>query len=237
MIEHSQMKIKLFFVTVALFLTEIIQAQQFRAGFTTGLVATGINGMPTRDGRHFHKLGFTAGALVCTKISEKSTFQFELTFIQKGALQRPDSANNGYYKIAFDYVEIPLLIKRQVRFTKRQKPVNRVDLGMGFSVGRMVHNTVVDQTNTLLSKNSSNFNYTDVSLLAEADYNISRNVIFCFRWSNSLVPAVKRTTLNPQFITYTFNRGNNMVLNFSFKFVFGGKKAETAPAKEITSED
>lgn len=232
------MKLKVFFLAlVSLLFTEVIKAQQFRAGFTAGLVATGINGMPTRDGRHFHKLGFTAGGLVSSQISEKSVFQLELNYIQKGALQRPDSLNRGYYKIALAYVEIPIIVKRQIYFTVKKKPVNKVDLGIGVSVGRMVQSTVVDSSNTILSTNTNYFNTTDVSILGEVDYNISRRVIFCFRYSNSVIPAIKRTALNPQFITYTFNRGNNMVLNFSFKFVFGGKKAETAPTKEEVPED
>ena len=232
------MRIRCYLVILfAVLLQQVIQAQQFRAGITGGLVATGINGMPTRDGRHFHKLGFTLGGLVSTQISEKSVFQMELTYIQKGATQRPDSNNNGFYRIALDYVEIPIIIKRQVHFTKRQKSINRIDLGIGVSYGRMVYNSFYDQTNTLLTTSANYYNTNDISILAEADYNISRKVIFCFRFSNSIIPAVKRTALNPQFITYTFNRGNNMVLNFSFKFVFGGQKAETSPIKEEVTEE
>jgi hypothetical protein len=161
----------------------------------------------------------------------------ELTFIQKGAQQKPDSNNMGYYKIALNYVEIPLILKRQIYFTKRGKPVNRFDLGFGASIGRMVFSNYYDQTNTLLPTSAGYFNKTDISILGEIDYNISRSVIFCLRYSNSVIPAVKRNAFNYQFITYTINRGNNMVLNFSFKFIFGRKKEEAPTPVKPQSED
>ncbi|MGZ4100138.1 MAG: porin family protein, partial [Bacteroidia bacterium] len=119
-------------------------AQRFRAGFTAGLVASDIDGADTRDNDNdFHKVGFTAGGLVNSKVGNKSTFQLELNFIQKGSTQPPDSNNNGYYKIAFSYIEIPVLIKRKIYFTIRKKPVNKIDLETGLSIGRMITRTII----------------------------------------------------------------------------------------------
>ncbi len=213
-----------------LFLIETSIAQRFRAGFTAGLVASDVNGADTRDNDNdFSKVGITAGLLVNTQVTEKTILQLELNYIQKGSLQRPDSLNNGYFKIAFNYVEFPVLLRRRVKFKIRQKPVNRFDLEAGASVGRMVSYRLINSQNTILPPADNLFNYTDVSLLVGADYNISDNFIFCLRYSNSLIPVIKKNTPNLHFITYTYNRGNNMVFQFSFKYILKPKAADTTP--------
>lgn len=205
-------------------------AQRFRAGFSGGLTVTDIDGADTKDNDNdFYKLGFTAGALVNAQIGKKSSLQFEINYIQKGSLQIPDSLNNGYFKIAIDYVEVPLLVKRHVYFNMKKGPVNKVDMGIGVSVGQMVRKVVIDKTNNTLPNTDNLYNKTDVSLLAEIDYNFTKNICFCFRYSNSLIPAIKKNIPYAHFLYYTFNRGNNMVFQFSFKFLFGAKKQETTP--------
>jgi hypothetical protein len=232
MMKRSGILLLLFLVVV-----RTLNAQRFKAGINVGLLASDINGADTRDkDNDFSKLGFTAGFLVNTQISKKNKFQLELNFIQKGSQQRPDSMGNGYYKIALSYVEVPLIIRRQIYFTKRQVPVNRIDLEAGVSVGRMVSHYVVNSSNTVFTGYDNLFNSTDVSLLIGADYNISKHIVFCLRYSNSVIPAIKRNTPNVHFITYTFNRGNNMVLQFTFKFVFGGKVPDTTPQVKDTQD-
>ncbi len=204
-------------------------SQRFFGGFTAGLVVSDIDGADTRDpDNDFHKVGFTAGALMNTQLTKKSVFQFELNYIQKGSLQPPDSLNNGYFKIALGYVEIPLIIKRQIYFNWKQKRVNKIDIEAGLSYGRMVHNTVISGTNYTIPSAINYFNTNDISVLIGADYNFTKNVYFCFRYSNSLIPAIKKNSANTgtQSIN-TINRGNNLVFQFSFKFVFGAKKGET----------
>lgn len=223
-----QKSISVYLFFLVLFFGEL-KAQRFNAGFSVGLCATHINGADTRDGDNdFHKVGFTAGGLVNTPITKKSTFQFEINFIQKGSTQPPDSNNNGYYKIALAYVEVPLIIKRRINFTIRKKPVSKVDLEAGVSFGRMISRSVVGSTNYNLPTPDKYFNKNDISLLVGANYNFSKNVYFCLRYSNSVIPAIKRNTPNINFITYTFNRGNNMVIQFCFKFVFGAAKESTS---------
>lgn len=204
-------------------------SQRFFGGLTAGLIASDINGADTRDlDNDFHKVGFTVGGLMNTQLTKKTIFQFEINYIQKGSMQPPDSLNNGYFKIALGYVEIPLLIKRQLYFNWKQKKINKIDIEAGISYGRMVHNTVIGGTNYVLSSASNYFNTNDISLLIGLDYNFTKNVYFCFRYSNSVIPAIKKNSANTGIQSInTFNKGNNMVLQFSFKFVFGGKKQET----------
>ncbi len=207
-----------------------IVAQRFRAGLSGGLTVTDIDGADTRDDDvDFYKLGFTAGGFVNAQLNKKNSLQFEINYIQKGSLQPPDSLNNGFYKIDLGYIEVPLLLKHHVFFTMKKGLIDKVDFGIGASVGRLVFKEVYGASNNALPGTDDLYNFTDVSLLAEIDYNFTKNIYFCFRYSNSLIPAVKKNAPYGSFITYTFNRGNNMVFQFSFKFMFGGKKAEVAP--------
>ena len=204
-------------------------SQRFFGGLSAGLVVSDIDGADTRDpDNDFHKVGFTVGGLMNTQLTKKTVFQFEINYTQKGSLQPPDSLNNGYFKIALGYIEIPLLIKRQIYFNWKQKRVNKVDIEAGLSYGRMVHNTVIGGTNYVIPSAINYFNTNDISVLVGADYNFTKNVYFCFRYSNSLIPAIKKNAANTGIQSVnTINKGNNMVFQFSFKFVFGEKKQET----------
>jgi hypothetical protein len=133
-------------------------------------------------------------------------------------------------------VEIPLLFKRHIRFNFKKKPFTKIDLEGGVSYGKMVQRKVIGNSNTQLSNTAPYYNTNDVSLLVGADYNFSKNVYFCFRYSNSVIPVIKRNALRPGFISYTYNKGNNLVFQFSFKFVFGGTAPMVVPKVEESTE-
>lgn len=224
------MKLKFhLFVTFFLFLYFQDHAQSFRAGLNTGLVASEING--TTVSGHFRKVGMSLGLLVNREISKKDLFQLELNFIQKGSFTPGDSLGNGRSKIALSYIEIPVLFRHKIHFIKNGRSINRVDLEAGGSYGRMFSYYTVNETNTILHQSKNLLNYNDISFLVGFDVNITPNFVFNVRYSNSVIPAIKRNTPNVQFITYTFNRGNNQVLLFSLKFMFGPKPAEAMPEK------
>lgn len=218
---------KLFNLTLLLLLIlNVSIAQRFRAGLTAGAVATDVAGSGTRDRfTHFNKLGFIAGGIVNTAINEKNIFQLEINYVQKGSLQRPDSANNDYFKLSFNYLEIPILFRRHLHFTMFKKPSNRFDLEGGLSIGRLIYSELIGNTNYTQSIDPKNFNKTDVSILAGIDYNFNSNLYFCFRYSNSVIPVTKKNPAPGPTIVYlpaTFNQGNNLVFQFSVKYVFGG---------------
>ncbi|MBI3518467.1 MAG: PorT family protein [Bacteroidetes bacterium] len=221
---------------VTILVTQQLTAQRFNAGFSGGLVVSDIDGADTRDtDNDFHKLGFTLGGVVNTQLTKKTLLQFEINFIQKGSMQPPDSLNNGYFKIALGYVEIPLLIRRQIYFNWKGKKINKFDLEAGVSYGKMVQRKVIGNTNYVISNTSDYYNTNDVSVLVGADYNFTKNVLFCFRYSNSVIPVIKRNNIRPGFYSYAYNKGNNLVFQFSFKFLFGAvQKTQLPPAETIT---
>jgi hypothetical protein len=206
-----------------------MHAQRFRAGISGGVNITDIDGADTRDNDNdFNKLGLSFGGIVTTSLNAKWNGQMELNFTQKGSLQPPDSNNNGYYKIAFSYVEIPVLVKRKIRFTIRKKPVEKMDFETGLSYGRVVNASLVGNSNYNLPVSSKYINYNDVSVLAGVNYYFTRNVFLCFRYSNSLIPVIRRNAPTYFNYTYTLNRGNNLVFQFALKILFGsaGKVGE-----------
>jgi hypothetical protein len=197
---------------------------RFRAGLTFGPVATDVHGTDTRDSdSDFSKLGFSFGLLVNTALSEKNILQFEINYIQKGAQQKPDSANNGYFRLALNYIEVPLVFRRKMHMNIRKKPNDRLDLEGGVSYARLVgYSYNVD--NYALVVDSKKLNTGEVSLLAGINYNFTPSISFGFRYSNSITPAIVRNSIPAQFFFYAYNSGNNQVVLFSFRYVLGGKK-------------
>ena len=201
-------------------------AQVFHAGFTAGATATDVDGMDARDkDNDFNKLGYIFGGIVNTSPNQKNTFQMELNYVQKGTMQRPDSLNQGYYKLAVDYVDVALLLRHHIHFNIKQKPVDKFDWELGAYLGRMVRHTW-NLDNYPAPLNLSNMNMTDVSVFGGIDYNFSSNVYLCIRYSNSVVPVIKHDVIPTYLYGRLFNTGNNMAFQLSIKCVFGGSKRE-----------
>ena len=206
-------------------------AQLFRAGFTVGFVASDVDGMDARDNDNdYTHLGFTLGGIVNTDLSSKYVLQMELNYIQKGHTDLPDSNNNGHYRFSFDYIEIPLLIKRHLHFKKETSFMNKFDIEAGASVGQMVRHSIY-QNGSLNPIDMSYVNKTDVSVLVGVDYNFTKNVFFCFRFTDSVIPVIKHGVIPNYLKLLVFNQGANMTAQFTFKFVFGGTNPDNTIPK------
>lgn len=202
-----------------------LSAQRFRAGISLGPVITDIQGADTRDfDNDFNKLGFAAGGIVNTKLTEQNSFQFEINYVTKGSMQRPDSLNMGYYKLKLNYVEVPFVFRHRMEFTLNKKPRTHLETEIGASIGRMIkYEEIIDNYSQTFGP--SNVNKTDVSILFGLNYDFNEHFYFGVRYANSVIPALKRNSINPLFLRFTFNNGNNMVWQLSFHYVFGKTKA------------
>ncbi len=222
------MKINLFLI-VLVFILILAQAraQRFEAGLTAGAAAADIPGLTY----NFSKLGFTVGGLVSTAISTKTLVQLEINYIQKGASHAPtDSLNNGSFRYSFNYLEIPLIFRRHLHFMIFKKPSTNFDLEGGASVARLFSYNYVDATHYPQGIPSGTLNNTDVSLIAGLDYNFTSNLIFCIRYTNSVIPVFVKSKLpSNQFLFYSLNKGQNAVFQFTLKFVFSPNKKEQSP--------
>ncbi len=91
-------------------------AQQFHGGILAGLVGSQVAG-DTYSG--FKKAGIFVGGYVSIDIAERSSFQMELTYFQKGSRENP-TEKNGYqsYLLRLNYIELPVLYQYTAgRFT------------------------------------------------------------------------------------------------------------------------
>lgn len=217
----------LFSAFSVLFAVNTSTAQTFRAGFTLGATGTDICRMDSRDNDNdFNKLGYVIGGIVNTSLDKNNMFQIEMNYIKKGTLQKPDSMNMNSYKLALDYIEVPLLFRHRMHFTIAKKPIDRFDWEIGASVGRMVRTTWI-KDNYPAPLDMTTLNKTDVSVLIGFNYNFSSKACLSFRYSNSVIPALKHDAYPGYFFIYSFNTGNNMVFQMSLKFIFGGSAEKT----------
>jgi len=93
----------------------MLHAQRFNAGIMIGGDASQVDG-DTYDG--YHKYGYLGGAYVTLQVSEHSSFQMELEYIQKGSRRADTNVSGGNeYLLRIHYIEIPFLY--QYTFKKR----------------------------------------------------------------------------------------------------------------------
>jgi hypothetical protein len=197
------MKHKYFLISLLLFLNSfLLVAKEFNGGLIGGLSATEISG-DRLEGPN--KAGIYAGAFVNRYISEKSSLQMELNFIQKGSRMNPDSSNNySMYLLRANYTELFLHYRWDFRdvFT----------LEVGPSLGVLIN--LYEEADFQLLDNP--FNLFDLSFNFGLFYHLSERWSFNVRYSNSVLPVRPHS----QGQTYKLNKGQyNEVLSFTFHYL------------------
>lgn len=224
---------KRIFISVCLLLSlQKIHAQHFMAGLSGSALVSDIQGTDNRDfDNDFYKAGFSLGAFVNRQLDTKNTLQLEINYIQKGAEQVPDSNNNGYFKIILNYIEVPILLRHRVHFNANNKFYNNFEWEVGVSGGYLFNSSYIDGSGYTYTIAASNLNNIDISVLGGINYILSPSVYLGIRYSNSIIPVIKRSGLTPQAIneySLSFNDGNNLVWAFCLKYVIAGKQEEEA---------
>ncbi|MBI3511682.1 MAG: PorT family protein [Bacteroidetes bacterium] len=214
------MKQKNIFLTAAFLILFFSLHAQFRAGVGLCGVSSDIKGADFLDGDNdFNKAGFSAGLILNSFIDEQNSFQFELNYITKGTMQKSDSANNHYFKLALDYVEVPFVYRHRMDFVLNKKERKNFEIEFGASVGRLVKIRDI-YNNYYQTYNTDQFHYTDVSILLGLNYHISEHFYAGLRYSNSVIPVMdKNKALFAR--RFTINNGNNMVYQLGVHYVFG----------------
>lgn len=171
-------KLYLLLIISLLFSCFSIQAQDFHGGALGGVSGTQISGDNLSG---FNKAGLYIGAYVNRYISDRSSFQMELDFIQKGSRKNPNAKNNDYstYLLRLDYVEIPLSYKYD--FSKN----GTLEAGLGLGV--LVHS--YEEANETTTVSGDEFNRTDFTWHAGGYYTIVDNLRINIRYSGSLLPV------------------------------------------------
>lgn len=180
-----------------------LSAQDFRGGILGGLSMAEISGDRLSGP---NKAGIYVGGFVNRYISERSSFQMELDFIQKGSRQNADSTN-GYqsYLLRLNYIELPFHYKYD--FSKNGT------LEGGLSYGVLVSS--YEEANGSTAVSGPDFKSGDFSFNIGAYYTIWDRMRVNLRYSNSIL-AVRPHNSGQ---SYRWNDGQyNEVLSITFHY-------------------
>ncbi len=155
-------------------------AQNFTGGVIGGLIASQVDG-DTYGG--YKKAGVTVGGWVNLSVSEKSSFQLEINYIQKGSRHNPDSLNNNFsfLLMRLGYVEMPLLYQFRMK--------NKFYLEVGPSIGVLLHSKVeMNDGQGYQIPPDNPFRLIDVGIQVGVGYRISDKLRAGLRSGNSILP-------------------------------------------------
>jgi len=195
----------LLFIIFIILCSGLLFGQEFKGGFLAGIGAAEISG-DRLEGPN--KAGIYVGAFVNRYISNKSSIQMELDFIQKGSRKNPDTNNDSTYLLRINYAELFLHYKWDFG--------SRFTLEAGPSLGILINNPPYEIADGLLLTDPP-FKSTDLSINIGLFVALTERWKFNIRYSNSILAV--RPHSNGQ--TYRWNRGQyNEVLSFTFHYTF-----------------
>lgn len=194
------MKRSFFFTLFILSLTVILQAQEFNGGIHAGFtIASERETWPNR-------LGFCAGIFTNRYVSERSSFQLEMDYIQKGNRDRIDIDQADDYKLRLHYLELHVLYHYDI---------NRFTLEAGPSIGWLIKSHEELNGNAIENDPFEPFDYFSMGI--GLHYHLNENFRVAARYSNSILPVREWETIN----IWPFFLGDfNEVLSFSLYYTF-----------------
>ncbi|MBN1338137.1 MAG: PorT family protein [Bacteroidales bacterium] len=193
----------LFILILVFFIPGWLVSQEFNGGILAGMCGSEISG-DRLEGPN--KAGIYAGGFVNIYITEKSSFQMELDYIQKGSRDNPDSLSYESYLLRLNYIELPVHYKYDFR--------ERWTLETGLSYGVLI--SKYEEVNTIEQVNAyPEFKNGDLSFNIGMFYSLTDRLRLNIRYSNS-IRAVRPHSGGQ---TYKWNQGQyNEVLSFTLHF-------------------
>jgi hypothetical protein len=191
---------KLMFGFFILFLSGILYAQEFNGGLHAGFdIASERETWPNR-------LGLYTGIFTNRYVSERSSFQLEMNYIQKGNRNRVDIDNADDYKLRLHYLELQFLYHYDIK---------RFTMEVGPSLGWLIASHEELNGNAIEDNPFELFDYFSIGI--GLYYHLNENLQFGARYSNSILPVREWETIN----IWPFFLGDfNEVLNFSLYWTF-----------------
>jgi hypothetical protein len=187
-------------VVLLFLITGSCLGQRFGGGAIAGLSATQVSGDNLGG---FTKAGIGAGVFVYSKLSEKTSAQIELFYVQKGS--KSSSKDSVFYKMKLHYVEMPVLLRYHYK---------KFAIEAGPALSLLISATEEDLFSTLDGKP---FNPAELSVNIGIGYPLLERLYFNWRYSNSVLPIRNH---GPE-ATYIFNKGQySSMLFFSFRYYF-----------------
>ena len=175
---------KSFILSFILFATAVLSfGQIFKGGVSAGIVGSQVAG-DTYSG--FNKAGIFAGGWISLKISERSSFQTEISYFQKGSRHNPDEKKQDftYYLMRLGYIEMPFLLQYKIK--------NSLTLEAGPSFSFLLHSF---EELDYVQIDYGEFSPVNVSFMAGIGYQISDKLSVHFR-NNSSVISIRKDKKN-----------------------------------------
>ncbi len=171
-------------------------AQKFQGGLIGGINTSQITG---DDLAGYNKLSLTFGAFVSTKLGEKSSLQFEITYLGKGSHKNlsPKDSVPTLYLLRLHYIEVPLIFKYKL------KPKLEFETGpsLGVFFGSREEDLYGDMSGNYSSREQ--FKPFDLSFTIGGSWIINEKWSFNVRSANSIFPVRN----HDQNTSYRLNKG------------------------------
>jgi hypothetical protein len=199
---------KFLFVLIIYFLSNFfVNAQHFNGGIIAGISASQVSGDNLSG---FDKAGVFGGVFANLQISEKSVFQIEIDYIEKGSKQNPKEKNGFYsYILKLKYVEVPLLYKYIYS--------DKLSFELGPYCAILIKDAFEEQNEVIVDDRA--FNKQDIGITVGIAYSITPNLKINMRNSNTFFVFPVREHLSGAKKWY--NQGQyNTVLTFSIQYQF-----------------
>jgi len=196
------MKLKITCFIMMLFISNNINAQEFKAGMKAGISTSQVSGDNLGG---FHKAGLLIGGYVNRNINPLLSLQLEMIFIQKGSSNT--NKNFPIAEIYLDYIEVPLLL------IYRQS--ENIFIESGIHTSALINGYYHDLYGRL--ENQNKFDNFDLGFIIGVNYKINNKLSLNTRASNSIIPFAEHASGQ----TYRFNKGKyNTGLSFILQYQF-----------------
>ena len=173
-----------------LFINVGVQAQKVYGGIVAGINGSQVAGDVASG---YDKAGIHAGFFAYTHLSEKSVFQMELVYSQKGARKNP-SEKNGYqqYILRLNYIDIPFIYKYLYN--------DRLSFEGGLSYGYLLYH--YEEANFSLNVGDAGFHTHALNIMVGLNYRFADKWAAGFRSTNSLYQVRDHTSGATRFPNY-----------------------------------
>ncbi|MGQ1787361.1 MULTISPECIES: porin family protein [unclassified Saccharicrinis] len=193
-------------------------SQEFKAGAIGGATFSQVHG---DNYVGFNKIGLVGGLYVSRQFADIWAGQLEIVYKQKGSRHNPNESKGDFnlYKLNFDYMEVPLLVKVDV---------NDFSFEAGAAFGVLINSKEEDQYGTLISDYP--FEDYELSGLLGVNYQFHPRMFVNLRWSYAFTRVRKAyggafdNQKPPHWMDGKYGQYNHLVslsLYYEFESLFG----------------
>jgi hypothetical protein len=193
---------QIYLATVLLIFSLTLSAQAFQGGFAAGLVGSQVAG-DTYSG--YNKPGAYAGIWIKLAAGERSSFQTELSYFQKGSRHNPDEKrqNFTFYLMRLGYIEMPFLYQYRLK--------NKITLEVGPSFSFLLHSYEERDYEELTY---GEFSLVNLSFMAGFGYPVTERLSAHFRMNSSVLNIRKDPVNGAVNRFFSYGQFNDCILFF-----------------------